>query len=63
MSAAYFFIPHREGSGLDSFVDGKALAHARDSVLDWVCRQTGIDIPNFMAGLVDKFGKRKSESK
>jgi hypothetical protein len=40
MSAALFIVPEREVEGLDTFVDGKALAHVED--FDGLARAAGV---------------------
>lgn len=40
MGVALFIAPERDVAGLDTFVDGKALAHARD--LDGLARAAGV---------------------
>lgn len=40
MGVALFIVPEREVEGLDTFVDGKALAHVKD--LDGLAHQAGV---------------------
>lgn len=42
MSVAYYIVPEREVPGLDCFVNGKALAHVRDSVIERACRGASV---------------------
>ena len=42
MSVAYYIVPERPVPDLDCFVDGKALAHVRDGVIERVCREAKV---------------------
>ena len=42
MGVAIFIVPEREPEGLDTFVDGKALARVSDPSWDELCAQAGV---------------------
>lgn len=42
MGVAIFIVPEREPEGVDTFVDGKAVARVSDQVWDEVCAQAGV---------------------
>lgn len=42
MSVAYYIVPERPVPDLDCFVDGKALAHVRDGVIERLCRESKV---------------------
>lgn len=42
MSVAFFIVTEREVAGLDTFVDGKAIAHVPDKALHKLCRAAGV---------------------
>ncbi|HEY2153985.1 MAG TPA: hypothetical protein VGH33_00045, partial [Isosphaeraceae bacterium] len=56
MGVALFIVPEREVEGLDTFVDGKALAHVKD--LDGLAREAGVRplMEFFSAGPDDLLG-------
>ncbi len=42
MCVAYYIVPERPVPDLDCFVDGKALAHVRDGVIERLCREAKV---------------------
>lgn len=53
MGVAIFIVPEREPDGVDTFVDGKAMARVSDQGWDEVCAQAGVPTLFVLQDLTD----------
>ncbi len=61
MSVAYYIVLDTEEQGFDTFVNGKAVAHAADE-LDALCSQNGLQtLDSFMGQSMDEFADMLGE--
>lgn len=61
MSVAYYIVLDAEEPGFDTFVNGKAVAHATDE-LDELCRQNGLQtLDSFMGQSMDEISDMLGE--
>lgn len=61
MSVAYYIVLNREEPGFDTFVNGKAVAHAMDE-LDTLCEEIGLELmESFLGESEDDYSEREDE--